>query len=83
MKRILFRTIFLTLVLAFPVTAIAGVDVSISLPPLIYHMPVCSEIAPRRRRRSSASEEWRKRTATTTNVVKPGSVQPVQGGGIR
>lgn len=35
MKRILFRTIFLTLVLAFPVTTMAGVHVSISLPPLI------------------------------------------------
>jgi len=35
MKRILFKTILLTLVLAFPVTAMAGVDVSISLPPLI------------------------------------------------
>src|SRR3970282_2941872 len=35
MKRILFKTILLTLVLAFPVAAMAGVDVSISLPPLI------------------------------------------------
>src|SRR3990172_4206164 len=35
MKRILCKTILLTLVLAFPVTAMAGVDVSISLPPLI------------------------------------------------
>ena len=35
MKKILFGTIFLSLALAFPVTSMAGVDVNISLPPLI------------------------------------------------
>ena len=35
MKKLLFRTILLALLFLFPVPAMAGVDVSISMPPLI------------------------------------------------
>ena len=55
------------------------------LPSLVRGRPIpyagMLEIAPMRRRRPSTPEAGENGAATTTNVVKPDSVQPVQAGG--